>query len=402
MSVRIGLALGHDSLRAVVVRGGRITWTGEAAREPGAPRADEIVALLSAVPLPRWPRPVLAVAVGPHASQVKRLEGLPPLTDGEVLRAIVQQRPEAFFLQNGTPVRTTGVRPAGEGAAWSAAIDVTHVDSVRQAAAVLRLRLAFVAPSAVVLPRVLEDERFVVADGPVALDVTRSAGGFESIRRLPASAAEAMEPAPVAALRAIDDPARFAEAYGAAVAAPGDPLTLGPAGDVPWEARRRRRRLLPPAILAAAAAAALLLSPLQPYLAARRAEAELREVQASNAWRLTVDVLAQRERVTAALAEVDSFALARPRQAALLAALARALPDSAALEKVEVRDGEARLVIVAPRAAGAISALRAAPGLGEVALVGQVAETPAANGFLQRATLRVRTAAHPPTPRARP
>ena len=399
MRARIGLALGHDTIRAVVVRGDRIVWAAEADREPGAPLAREIVELVREARLPRWPRPVLAAAVGPHASQVKLLEGLPPLGDGELLGAIVHQRPGAFFLQNGVPVRTTGVRVLGPGEAWGAAIDSTHVECVREAAAALRMKLAFVAPSAVVLPRVLEGERFAVADGPVAVEVTRSGDGFASVRRLPAPAAAGVgAPEPVPALRAIDPAGRFADAYGAAIAAPGHPLTLGPRGDVPWERRRRRWMVIPPVAVAAVGAVALLLSPLRADLAARRTEAELRRVQASREWRLTVDVLAQRERVTAELAEVEGFAASRPRQTALLAALARALPDSAAVERIDVRGDEARVVIVAPRASAAIGALRAAPGLAEVALVGQVAQTPAANGFLQRATLRVRPAGRTPPP----
>jgi Tfp pilus assembly protein PilN len=397
---RIGLAVGHDTLRAVLVHGGRITWAGEAPREPGTPSTDEIVALLAEAPLPRWPRATLSAAVGPHASQVKLLQGLPPLTDTAVLAAIIHERPTAYFLQNGTPVRTTGVRLAGEGVAWSAAIDAPYVQSVRDAAAALRLPLSFVAPSAVVLPRVLHGEQFVVRDGPVALEVTRERDGFSAVRRLPAAAADAEPPPPVSALLAIgEDGGRFADAYGAAVAAPGDPLTLGPRGDVPWEARRRRWRVIPPAVLAAAAALALLLSPLKPHREARRAEAELRALQASDQWRLTTDVLAQRERVTAALHELEGFAASRPRQTRLLADLARALPDSAALERVDVEGDEARLVIVSPRVSRAIAALRAAPGVAEAALVGQVAQTQSPGGPLQRATVRVRTAApHQPKP----
>jgi Tfp pilus assembly protein PilN len=403
MRARIGLSLGHDALRAVVVHGGRITWAGEVAREPGTPSVDEIVALLAEAPLPRWPRPVLGVAVGPHASQVKLLQGLPPLTDTEVLSAIVHERPTAFFLQNGTPVRTTGVRLAGEGVAWSAAIDAPYVQSVRDAAAAMRLRISFVAPSAVVLPRVLHGEQFVVRDGPVALEVTRDRDGFSSVRRVPAATADAGPPQPVSALLEIDEDAgRFADAYGAAVAAPGDPLTLGPRGDVPWEARRRRWRIIPPAVLAAAGAIALLLSPLKPHLDARRTEAELRTLQASEQWRLTVDVLAQRERVTGALRELEGFAASRPRQTRLLADLTRALPDSAAVERIDIQGDEARLVIVSPRVNRAIAALRAAPGVSEAALVGEVAQTASSAGPLQRATVRVRTAAPAPTSPANP
>src|SRR5881296_3715873 len=85
MTTRIGLALARDAVRAVAVRRRRILWAAEAPLEPGAALDAAIRSLLAAAPVPRFPRPVLSAAIGPQASQVRLVAGLPDIQDSETL-----------------------------------------------------------------------------------------------------------------------------------------------------------------------------------------------------------------------------------------------------------------------------------------------------------------------------
>jgi hypothetical protein len=388
MRRRVGLAIAHDTIRAVVVQGTRLLWAGEASRETGVPVADDIVALLTRAPLPRWRRTRVAAAVGPHASQMKRIDGLPPVRDARVLAAIVRENAGTFFLQNGVPLAVTGVR-AAEAGVWAGAIEATHVACVRQACRSRRLKLCSIAPAAVVLPRGIASESFHWVDGPVVLDIARSADEITSVRRTSAALGNgAAPPQPVPVLEPLgENAARFADAYGAAVAAAADPLTLGPAGDVPWERRRLRRRLVPPLVVLTIAAAALLLSPLYPLVVARRAEAALRRLHASGEWRLTGEVLPQLDRATAVLTGIDRYATARPQRTRLLAALATSLPERTAIVRFDITNDEARIIVLTPRAPDAIAAIEGIPGVASVTHAGQVARQHVAGVEMDRITL---------------
>jgi len=389
MKARIGVGIGYDAVRAVVLRGEEILWAGEVGRDSETELSDVIVTLLSDAPLPRRSRPALAAAIGPHACQLKLVEGLPPVEDADVLAAIVHERPSAFFLQNGSPLRTTGMRVVRAGSGWIAAIEEPYVEGVRLACAALRVKLAMVAPAAVVLPFAVSSKEFFRADGPVTLLIRLTETALASVRRLPSPPESSTHSAdPVPALNPLGERAeRFADAYGAAIAPLGDLLTLGPAGDVPWSRRRFRTRCLPPALVAGAAMAAMLISPVMPLVVARTAESSLRTLHASEEWRLASTVHAELQRVTSVLTEIDRFAGARAHHTRLLAELARALPDSTAIEQFAARDGEVKLVAVAPKASSVVAALRTVPGLASLAVVGDVTRAFRGGAELDRITV---------------
>src|SRR5687768_1287681 len=98
MRKRVGLAIAHDTVRAVVVTGTRLLWAGETSRELGPPTAGDITTLLARAPIGRWRRTPVAVAVGPHASQLKLVVGLPPLDDARIMGAVVRENAGTFFL----------------------------------------------------------------------------------------------------------------------------------------------------------------------------------------------------------------------------------------------------------------------------------------------------------------
>jgi hypothetical protein len=104
----------------MIVRRGKPIWTKEKFREPGPPAADEIVELFSGAALRRLPAPLLNVAVGPHASQVKVLRNLPPVDDINVLAGLVRENVGAFFVKKNGSLATAGIHVDSSGQKWSA------------------------------------------------------------------------------------------------------------------------------------------------------------------------------------------------------------------------------------------------------------------------------------------
>ncbi len=231
MRTLVGLAVGLDDVRAVAVRRGTVTWAAEAPLENGQALADAIGLLLAEAPVRRWPRPVLAAGIGPHASQVRLIAGLPDIEDPETLGAVVREGAGSFFLKNGVPLLVTRVRPASPGTAMAAAIDRPCVEAIREACKRRGWRWAGVAPAAIVLPAALDDEHFAWTDGRVVLEVKHSHRQVESVRtRTIESAGLPGDPLHlVPALAALGDQgARYAVAYGAAMLQEQEPLALSP------------------------------------------------------------------------------------------------------------------------------------------------------------------------------
>ena len=160
MSTRIGLAVGRNAVRAVLIRGRRICWAGEAPLAAPEELATTVGRLLALAPVPRWPKPVLHAAVGPHAAQVKRVTGLPEIADPDALAAIVREASGSYFLRNGIPLLTTGVQPAGPGAAVAGALERPCVDAIRAACVARGYRLGVIVPTAIALTRSLADASF--------------------------------------------------------------------------------------------------------------------------------------------------------------------------------------------------------------------------------------------------
>jgi hypothetical protein len=397
MSRRIGLALAHDAVRAVLVRRGRVAWVGEAGRAPGTALATTIESVLAAAPRRPWHRLPVVAAVGPHAAQAKRLEGLPPVEDPDVLAAVVRESAGAFFLRNGVPLTTTGVRLVEPGTAWAGAIEAPVFEAIRDGCAAAGARLVAVVPSAVALPLGVAEERFTWVDGPVALRVEHAAGRLMEARRIPAALSDAGSPPPtaVAALARLDDRGiLFADAFGAALLVGDEALSIGPRG-VPSPGRARFAAAIRlPLAITGLALAAFVASPVPAEWTAGRAEARLRALHASEAWEAMEAATRDVAPVTAALNEIDAFARADAPVGPVLADLARSLPDGAALMSARVRGGEGELVVVAADAESVLAALRASPGLRAIELLDQEPGRVPAAPALERLAIRFR--AHEP------
>ena len=139
--MRIGLGIASDRVRAVGARGGDVLWAIEGGRSADGELAGDIVTLLRHAALPRWPRSVVVGAIGPAASQTKRLTGLPTMAGETALRSIVREGAPRFFLRNGIPLVTSGVRVEEPGSLWAVAFDVPEVRAVESACRTLGVRL---------------------------------------------------------------------------------------------------------------------------------------------------------------------------------------------------------------------------------------------------------------------
>jgi hypothetical protein len=389
MRSRVGIAVAGERLRAVVVRGGRVTAATEAALEPGDTLAGAVAELLAGAPIPRLPRPRLVVALGPSLAQTRRLTGLPPLRDARLVAQLVREGAGKFFLRNGRPLVTTGARLEEPGTAWCAALDA---DTVRQAAAGARqagLRVDAFVPAVAALAYAGDDGRVRWSDGAAVAEAEFAAGALVSVRRLAAAPAEegdgeARELA--AALGEIGARAHeFADAYGAAVLPDAEALAHRPgraaAGRVPgW-------RL---GVAGAAAALALAAVLVLPPLRARRAAdaAALRLEAAAPRLRAAEQAGAGLARATGALDEVARFGETRWSPTRLLAELAGRLPAGTALVSFRADTASGSLVALAPRATAVLAALERVEGVGRVEIAGPVTREGAAGREVERVTLR--------------
>ncbi len=389
MRTMLGIAIAHDRVRAVALRAGSVAWAAEVEVDSPDRMADAVAELLSAVPFRRMRRPPVALAIGPACAQTRVIGGLPPLKDVRVLSRMVREGSGRFFLRNGIPLLTSGVRVIEPGRVWAAAFDEPVVDAVLAGCRATRFRVRGVAPSVAVLGAALEGDCIVWADGPVHAEVEFANGDIVAVRRWPQPTEEGVEPLrPREALAKLGDRAwRFADAYGAAVCAADLPLALRPGRAVAGPAVAPHWRLAAAATAAAAAAAAALTGPgLVAQRSARESAARLAELaEARNA---AIVAEAQLERFNTVLDEVAAFDAERRSITLLLAEITRALPDGNALVAFRVDSAGGTVVAVSPRAAGVVAALEKVPGIASPRIVGPVTRERVGARELERITVR--------------
>jgi hypothetical protein len=344
VTVVIGLSVEHDHLRAVGVRGVRVVWGMESAVVRGTLLNDALAGFLTKLPLGRFGRPRLTVALAPAFAQTKLLAGVPPLSDVRALERAVSEHAARFFLKNGIPLVTTSVRRDAEGRVWGAALQKPVVDRIVTACRASRVRLAGIVPAA---------------------DVSR--GATDALTPLGAEAAQ------------------FGAAYGAAVLS--DALTWRAGASAPEDAPRWRLMLI-----AGGAALALIAAALAPALAWRvsehRAVVHLARMarQSQSARRLAHDV----ELVTEALNEVGAFDSGRRPVTLLMASLAGGLPDGAALLALHVDSSGGSIVALAPRGGALLTRLERVSGVAAPEIIGPVTRETPGGREVERVTVRFR------------
>jgi hypothetical protein len=386
MTLILGIAVGADRIRAVTLKGGRIVAATESELEPGDSLQAAVAALLADTPLPRFPRPRVVVALGPSRAQTRRIAGLPPLQDARLLAQAVREGAGKFFLRNGVPLATTGVRMVEPGTVWAAALDEPAVRAVEAGCRAAGIRTVRFVPAVAVLGRALTDEQVLWPDGAAVAEVQLERGELRSVRRLSAARAPlAPPPRPVAALARLGEEGwRFADAYGAASLPEYEPMVVrvgGAAGGVP------RWRL---ALAGGALAAALAFAAVAPALRAMGAEDEARARIAAvhDRRRAAADTERELARMTAPLARAAEFDARRYSPTLLLADLTAALPPGTAIVAFRVDTAAGSVVALAPRAAAVVGPLEKVPGIVAPEIVGPVTREGLAGRELERVTIR--------------
>ncbi len=387
MSASIGLAVASDELRAVLVRDGTVLWAGRSGRTADAPLPDQVRDLLAQAPARRWMRPRVTGAVGASASQVKRIEGLPPVSDAAALALIVREGAGRFFMRNGIPLETSGVRPVEAGAAWAAAFERPIIAQIEAGSRAAGLRVRAIVPAVVALARANADAHAQWDDGDCRIEFTVSAGELRSVRRIVAGNVPELPSVPAALASLGDDGWRFADAYGASLVPDSEPLAIRPRGAIHAEISRRRLT-----IAAAACVLAAFLAAAAPGIGAAidRARAEREFAQLSPHVRAAAVSAEELHRMTRALAESNALAASRRSPTALIAALALALGSGSALVTLRADSAGGMLVLLAPHAARAIAALDSVPGLIAPEIVGPVTREVMGKSEVERVTVRFR------------
>ncbi len=394
MNVSIGLSLGAECNTVVVIRKGRIIHAAQAIHHhEGA--EDAVVAalreLLEGAPVKGLRHPPISVSFGLASARIKRLSGLPPVRDADLLAAVVRERKEAFFLADPDSILTTGVMPDEPTAAWAGAIDAREFEAVRRACRVLGLRLNVVAPVAAVLPLVLPDQSLVWRDGSLSLELSWEGTRWVSARCVPTPICPSSHPlvlSPELAGLGEEGP-QFAAAMGAARLSDAEPLSVGPSGRPVSRAEREIRRSVPPVVLSLMAVAAFLLSPIRAGYEARLARQSLQALENSAEWSIVADAYGQLGRVTNLLAEVDRFHAGRRLMTPLLGRLADQLPESAALQRLEVNGDTATLVAVTQERSALIDSLQATGGVAAVETLGAPQPEVFEGREVEKVTIRV-------------
>jgi len=393
MNASIGLAVASDELRVVLVRDAAVEWAARAARDDDAPLAAQVTALLDRVPSSRWRRRRVTAAVGPSAVQVKRLGGLPPLTDRAAISALVRESASRFFLRNGVPLDVAEVWMPSADTVWAAAFDATVVCDVAEGCRGAGFGLRAILPAVAVLGTSLADSELTWPDGELRAELTFASGVLTGVRRVACETVELPPPSPIAALaRAGDEAWRLADAYGAALAPAIGCLALCPTARG-GHARERRGIFLAAAACLAAFLSALIAPGMSASIDTARAAREMRAVAAPA--REAAAAAQDYERMSRALAFADAFAAGRRPPLALLAHLTQSLPEGAALVTLRTDSAGGTLVLLAPHAARAVAAMEHVSGIAGLEITGPVTKEVDGARELERATVRFRFAPEP-------
>lgn len=389
MSLTIGIAVASDAVRAVAVKDGIVKWALRTERTEGGELAADLETLLRQAPVSRWSRPRVVAVVGPAGAQTKRLSGLPLLQDGGALAEIVRESSGRFFLRNGVPIITSGVRVDDEGT-WVAAFERPIVEAIKDTCARRKLRLSFVAPTLIVLSLATSQHTIRWRDGEVVAEATYGADGrLRAVKRAGDGAANAGDAHIVSALATLGaDAWQFADAYGAAVANSGEPIA--------WRgwSKRGGQGVLSRAgrVAAVSALLAMLAAALAPSIgdavSARRSSTQL--AQLAPRTKRAVAARSELAQMTRALSEISAFAATRHSSVVLLSATTRALPEGAALASIHVDSTFGTMVIVAPRIAAAMSALDTVHAMSALEIVGPVTKEITGGKELERASVHFR------------
>jgi hypothetical protein len=328
------------------------------------------------------------VAIGLAASQLRYVEGLPPVTESRVITEIVTRGSSRFLFQRGGPVIITGVRIAKPGAAWVGAVDESLTREVIEACRANGIGVTLVLPTLVALWRGAAGNHLVWRDGGVVAEMTFAAHGVEHARWRTARGNEEdlSRLTPGSELATLGDAAwTYADAYGAAVVR-NEPLAF-PAGTLAEQTRIRPWRLT---LAVAACVLCLTGATILPTIIVGRsaARAEARVAQLGNARRETARLQRDQHTLAEALSEVSAFASSRRSPTQLLAGLTDALPENAVLVAFQVDSTGGSIVGAGSHAAEIVNGVERVPGIVAPQIAGAITRGVIGSQELERVNVR--------------
>jgi hypothetical protein len=392
----IGLGVGCDSVRAILVSGGRIERHEERPITDASDLSTAVGELLTTLCGSRRSQIRVNAAIGPSSVQVKQLRGLPGATAPAVLSEAVRSNAGRFFLAGSGPVVIPDVEPHADGW-WGAAYVESPLRAVFAAARSAGVKVTGCVPTALVLGAAFTGQSVAWCDGDTAILTGLQGREVVSVRRIRC----------VAATDAILDPAlvalgphaeRFADAYGAAVLARPVLQVRPHDAEAALRLRLRVRRSLWGAVMLSAAL--LTFAPgLTATRARLRAESELAGLQtraaaaarSGHSFARTLDDLGR----------VSSYDATRRSMTITMGQIASALPDSTAVVTIRIDTTGVDLVALSLPGAPILTDISRLPGVEGAQFVGALTRELVAGQEFQRTALRfrLRPVASPGVPR---
>jgi hypothetical protein len=388
---RVGLGISRDSVRAVLVRNGRVIWTNEATIANHIDIRSAIEETLRSLPRSRGPRRRVLAAVGPSQAQLKRLTTVASTND-TLLGEAVSANAGRFFLRNGVPWRVTCVRREHGGSAWIAAIEAPVAAAIEDACGSLRLRYKGAVPSLAVLQKSVvqaaESQTVFWQDTDVIGELTIEHGLMLRAARSAPNGDCPIGPPLVPSLRELNGSGwRLADAYAAALTDGHDALVLRPLADA---VRQRRRSSVRRGVLVALCASIALSGLFAPGLMAERAQARGSARLAELAARQTEVSAAQLAlaQVTRALERGSEFANRRRRVLEFLAEVTERAPVTTAVLNLRVDSAGGTILALSPHGAELFAAVGQLPLVKGARITAQLTRETVESGELERVVLR--------------
>lgn len=372
MRPTLSLGISNDRVSTVLATRTRLLWYASRERDAGIALADTIAKLVADCPRRSFQSRAIVVALGHSTIRVKPVRGLPAQQDKSILASIVAESPERLFVGEEGELATSRVHVDGRSCAWVAAVRRSLLAEIDEACAACGFRLSHVIPAAVAFGRATEASALVWTDGGVRIEAEYEGGEVVSLRSRRYEGTIAPDFSVVEALRdAGSEGATIADAFGAGKVAHHHALAIRPQPD-PAASLRWRRRVIPAAAACLTVCAVAAIMPmLVETIVAQQDRRFLAHVRTSvEAAQARYDSLSL---ITRELTQAASFVAQHPSSTLLLSEIARALPDSCAVQQLSIDSvGAAMLTAVGPRADAILEGLQHVPDISALRVTGPI------------------------------
>lgn len=384
----LGIALGADELRGILLDGATIRWRGSVAMSRPQEIDAAVAELLASAPR-TFARSRLGVVVGPRWVQVKALAEFPPVKPARVGNQILRENQRAFFLSRAAPMAIADVHTRRDGSVWGAAFDRDLVDGLTTSLRKAGLRVTRILPAVVAIAARYPGTAMFWNDGADSFHIEGDVEGPVKVDRVLFESRDTPPPSPTALAALGEEASRYVDAHAAALIPRIAPLGWQPDPDA------RRVRVMAIArgtALGTAVCIAAGFAALGPGLRAAHFTGTARhELESARASQHELSALeSELGRVTERLNRLESFRAPRGQMPRMLGELSRSIPESTAVLSFHADSAEGSFTAVAPNAADVLNELNGVDGIDVPRIVGSVTRETLNGAHLERATFRFR------------